>query len=81
MDVRTLFAGGHALVSVVGANGKATDREVTVGATNRIFAEITSGLEPGEKVVIGIAAPKASPVPRASAGALTGGAPRTGGRP
>ena len=81
VDVRTLFAGGHALVSVVGADGKATDREVTVGATNRIFAEITSGLEPGEKVVIGTATPKASPVPRASAGALTGAAPRTGGRP
>jgi macrolide-specific efflux system membrane fusion protein len=81
VDVRTLFAGGHALVTVVEADGKATDREVTVGATNRIFAEITSGLEPGEKVVIGTATPKASPVPRASAGALTGGAPRTGGRP
>jgi macrolide-specific efflux system membrane fusion protein len=80
VDVRTRFAGGHALVSVMAADGKVADRQVTVGAMNRIYAEITSGLEPGEKVVIGTATPKASPVPRASAGALTGTAPRGGGR-
>ncbi len=79
-DVRTL-AGGQALLRVVGADGKAADREVTVGATNRIFAEITSGLQPGEKVVIGTTTPSATPAPRASGGALTGTAPRTGGPP
>jgi membrane fusion protein, macrolide-specific efflux system len=78
-DVRTL-AGGHAVVRVVGEDGKAVDREVTVGATNRISAEITSGLQPGEKVVVGTTTPNATPAPRASGGgALTGPAPRTGG--
>jgi macrolide-specific efflux system membrane fusion protein len=78
-DVRTL-SGGHAVVRVVGADGKAVDREVTVGATNRISAEITSGLQPGEKVVVGTTSPNATPAPRPSGGgALTGTAPRTGG--
>jgi membrane fusion protein, macrolide-specific efflux system len=82
-DVHAVVSGGHAVVRVVDADGKVEDRDVTVGAMNRISAEITSGLQPGEKVVIGTAVPRASPAPRASggAGALTGNAPRTGGRP
>jgi len=52
-DPRTLYASGRAMVSVLDANGKASQREVKVGVMNRISAQIVSGLEPGEKVVIG----------------------------
>ena len=45
-------------MSVVGADGKAADREVKVGVMNRVSAQIVSGLEPGEKVVIGTKAPR-----------------------
>jgi macrolide-specific efflux system membrane fusion protein len=83
LDPRTQFAKGAALVSVVGADGKTTDREVQVGAMNRVSAQIVSGLEPGEKVVIGTKAPAArEPAPSAKAGsALTPNVPRGGGRP
>ena len=52
-DARTLYASGRAMVSVLDSNGKASQREVKVGVMNRISAQIVSGLEPGEKVVIG----------------------------
>jgi macrolide-specific efflux system membrane fusion protein len=53
LDPRALFAGGRALASVVAADGTVTEREVQVGVTNRISAQIVAGLEPGEQVVIG----------------------------
>ncbi|CAK0755213.1 membrane fusion protein, macrolide-specific efflux system [Gammaproteobacteria bacterium] len=53
IDPRSLYANGRALVSVVGPDGKVTDREVNVGVMNRVSAQILSGLEPGERVVIG----------------------------
>jgi macrolide-specific efflux system membrane fusion protein len=56
-DPRSQFAGGHAHVSVIGIDGKSTEREVKVGVMNRVSAQITAGLEPGEKVVIGTLAP------------------------
>jgi macrolide-specific efflux system membrane fusion protein len=59
-DARNQFANGRALVSVVGADGKIADREVKVGVMNRVSAQIISGLEPGEKVVIGTKAPAAA---------------------
>ncbi|MBE0626956.1 MAG: efflux transporter periplasmic adaptor subunit, partial [Burkholderiales bacterium] len=46
-------ARGRALLSVVDAGGRIADREVKVGVMNRVSAQILSGLEPGEKVVIG----------------------------
>ncbi len=58
-DERGLFANGRALVSVVDAAGKVAEREVKVGVMNRVSAQIISGLEPGEKVVIGTNAPAA----------------------
>ena len=64
IDPRNQFANGRALVSVVGADGKVADREVKVGVMNRVSAQILSGLEPGEKVVIGTKAPAAA-APRA----------------
>ncbi|CAN5334147.1 efflux RND transporter periplasmic adaptor subunit [soil metagenome] len=49
---------GRALVRVVGADGKAVDRRVTVGLTNSSVAEIKSGVKAGERVVIGQASGK-----------------------
>jgi macrolide-specific efflux system membrane fusion protein len=60
IDARSQYAKGRALVSVVGAGGKVADREVRVGVMNRVSAQILSGLEPGEKVVIGTQAPAAA---------------------
>jgi len=83
-DPRSQFANGRAMVSVVAADGKVTEREVKVGVMNRVSAQIVSGLEPDEKVVIGSRA--ADPVARAPAGNASGSAlvpssGRTGGRP
>lgn len=41
------------LVRVLNAEGQVEERRVTVGVTNRVQAEILSGLEPGETVVVG----------------------------
>ena len=79
LDPRSQYANGPALVGVVGANGKAADREVTVGVMNRVSAQILAGLEPGETIVIGIRAPAAAPAQTGSALAPT--AVRSGGRP
>jgi len=78
-DPRAQFARGDAMVSVVGADGKAVDRAVTVGVMNRVSAAILSGLEPGENVVIG---EKAAAKAQAGAGsALVPSATRGAGRP
>jgi macrolide-specific efflux system membrane fusion protein len=78
MDARSQYGGGRALVSVVGADGQAADREVRVGVTNRVSAQILSGLEPGEKVVIGTRAPAAAAKAQASS-ALAPKASKGGG--
>jgi macrolide-specific efflux system membrane fusion protein len=79
IDPRSQFANGVALLSVVGANGKVADRNVKVGVMNRVSAQIVSGLEAGEKVVIGTKAPAtAAPTPTGSA--LVPGAAKGGGR-
>jgi macrolide-specific efflux system membrane fusion protein len=80
IDPRTQFAGGAALVSVVGADGSVADREVKVGVMNRVSAQIVSGLEPGEKVVIGTRAPAAAAKAQTGS-ALTPSAAKVGGRP
>lgn len=80
LDPRTQFANGVARVSVVGANGKALEREVKVGVMNRVSAQIVSGLEPGETVVIGATAPAAGAAQPQTASALAPNAAR-GGRP
>jgi len=80
IDPRNQFASGRALVSVVGASGKVEEREVKVGVMNRVSAQIVSGLEPGEKVVIGTrSTATAAPAPAASA--LAPNAAKGGGRP
>ena len=78
-DPRSRFAGGPAPVSVIGADGEVTDRDVKVGVMNRVFAQIVSGLDPGETVVIGTKAPASARVPAASA--LVPNAGRGEGRP
>jgi macrolide-specific efflux system membrane fusion protein len=80
IDARTQFAKGVALVSVVGADGKVADREVKVGVMNRVSAQIISGLEPGEKVVIGTKTP-AAPARAQTGSALVPNAAKGGGRP
>lgn len=60
------------MVGVVDQAGKVTDREVTLGVMTRVAAQITSGLTPGEVVVIGT---KVAPRPDAP---KTGGAMTTG---
>jgi macrolide-specific efflux system membrane fusion protein len=78
-DTRNQFAGGRALVGVVGELGRIIDREVKVGVMNRVSAQILSGLEPGEKVVIGTKAPAAAKAPATSS--LAPNAAKGGGRP
>jgi macrolide-specific efflux system membrane fusion protein len=78
-DPRQQFANGRALVSVVGSSGKVEEREVKVGVMNRVSAQIVSGIEPGEKVVIGAKAPAAARAPATSS--LVPSAAKGGGRP
>lgn len=80
MDTRSQYGGGRALVDVMDAAGKVTEREVKVGVMNRISAQILSGLEPGEKVVIGTKVPAAA-APASKASALAPTAAKGGGRP
>ncbi|MBT0960453.1 efflux RND transporter periplasmic adaptor subunit [Denitromonas iodatirespirans] len=46
--------GRRAMVQVVAADGSLVEREVTIGTTNRIQAQVLSGLEAGEQVVAGL---------------------------
>jgi macrolide-specific efflux system membrane fusion protein len=80
IDPRSQYANGRALVSVVGADGEVADREVKVGVMNRVSAQILSGLEPGEKVVIGTKAPAVA-APATTSSSLVPQATKGGGRP
>ena len=79
-DSRSQFANGRAMVSVVDADGEVTQREVRVGVMNRVSAQILSGLEPGEKVVIGTKAPVTA-VRAQNGSSLVPSAGKGGGRP
>jgi macrolide-specific efflux system membrane fusion protein len=57
---RTRFAGGRAMVRVMNEEGAIEEREVRIGVVSRVSAQIVSGLEAGEKVVIGVATPAAA---------------------
>jgi len=54
---RSRFAGGRAMVRVMKEEGAIEEREVRVGVVSRVSAQILSGLELGETVVTGAAAP------------------------
>jgi macrolide-specific efflux system membrane fusion protein len=60
VDPRARFASGRAMVRVMKADGAIEEREVRVGVITRVAAQIVSGLEPGEQVVTGNAAPRSS---------------------
>ena len=79
-DPRNQYANRSALVGVVGTDGKVVDREVKVGVTNRVSAQILSGLEPGENVVIGTSAPVAAAAKAPATSSLTPTAAKGGGR-
>src|SRR5690625_7583003 len=59
-----------AKVQVMGPGGQREERTVQVGVTDRVHAEIVSGLEEGEQVVIGLRA----------TGQSSGGSMRIAGR-
>ncbi|MEO8133017.1 MAG: efflux RND transporter periplasmic adaptor subunit [Betaproteobacteria bacterium] len=81
-DPRSRYANGTAIVTVVDAEGKTTDRLVQVGVVTRVSAQILSGLEAGETVVIGTHAPATATAKAQSASALVPNAQRgAGGRP
>jgi membrane fusion protein, macrolide-specific efflux system len=76
VDPRTSLANGPALVRVVASDGSIAPRDVRVGVVSRVSAQIVSGLEPGERVVVGerTTAPAAAPKP------ATGNRPMMGPR-
>ena len=77
-DPRAQFGKGVARVSVVGEDGKVSVREVKVGVMNRVYAQIVSGIEAGDKVVIGTKAPAVAKAQTGSA--LVPSASSGGGR-
>ena len=80
-DPRSQFANGRGLVSVVDAAGKVADREVKVGVMNRVSAQIVSGLEPGERVVIGTRTPVPAAPTQTGSSLVPSAAKAGGGRP
>jgi multidrug efflux pump subunit AcrA (membrane-fusion protein) len=53
-------ADGRASVRVVGIEGKLEIREVKPGLSNRVYTQVLSGLEPGERVATSGAAPRSA---------------------
>jgi len=71
VDPRTSLANGPAVVRVVASDGSIASRDVRVGVVSRVSAQIVSGLEPGEQIVIG----------QRTATPATAAKPATGNRP
>lgn len=71
----------RATVKVVAADGSVQEREVTVGISNRVQAEILSGLQEGEKVIVGTRQPETARRAGSGQGAAPGvpGGPGLGG--
>ena len=65
-------ADGLRFVVTVLEDGERTEREVVVGAMNRLVAEIRSGLKPGDVVVMEAPAGGTRP-PQGPGGGLLGG--------
>ena len=69
----------NATVTVVKDDGTREDRNVTIGVTSRVAAEVLSGLTVGEQVVAGIVQAKAPAAPAQQGGFPGGGFPGGGG--
>jgi macrolide-specific efflux system membrane fusion protein len=67
-DPRARLANGPAVVRVVAPGGALETREVRVGVVSRVSAQILSGLEPGEQVVVGQRAATPPATPRGASG-------------
>lgn len=76
VDARARLANGAAVVRVVKPDGAIETRDVRVGVVSRVAAQILSGLEPGEQIVVG----QRSAVPAPSARPATGNRPVMGPR-
>ncbi len=76
VDPRSNLANGPAVVRVVAPDGSVAPRDVRVGMVSRISAQIVSGLEPGERVVVG----QREAAPAAAAKPATGSRPMIGPR-
>jgi macrolide-specific efflux system membrane fusion protein len=82
VDARGQFANGKQVyVTVIGADGVAIEREIKVGVMNRVTAQITSGLQPGEIVVVGSKGSGGVVRTPATSGPLTASPTRQGPRP
>jgi len=68
-----------ATVTVVKDDGTREERNVTIGVTSRVAAEVLSGLSAGEQVVAGIVQANAPAAPAAQGGFPGGGFPGGGG--
>ncbi len=64
-------------VRVMKDDGSIEERHVTVGVSNRVGAQVVDGLQPGEKVVVGVRSQGAAPASQRPAG---GTGPRMGPR-
>ena len=73
-DSRGSIANGRGVVRVLKEDGTLERREVEVGLVTRVSAQILSGLEPGEQVVVGGARPAGGGNTGGGAGAGKGGA-------
>ena len=70
-DARSRLASGAGVVRVVKAGSAIEARDVRVGVVSRVSAQILSGLEPGEQIVVG----QRTSAPSPSAKAPTGNRP------
>ncbi len=61
-----------ALVTVVNADGTQEERQVMVGLTSRVSAEIVSGLREGEQVIAGVVQPDAPAQPQQQGSPIPG---------
>jgi macrolide-specific efflux system membrane fusion protein len=68
LDVRARLANGAAVVRVVKPDGAIEARDVRVGVVSRVAAQIVSGLEPGEQIVVGQRTAPAAPPARPAGG-------------
>ena len=72
-------SGGAYAVQILDANGQPVAEEVSVGLVTSTFAEITAGLNDGDRVVIGTSTQRQTGLPGFPVGGGGGGGRFTGG--